>query len=332
MKKNCIIVLGPTAVGKTALAVRIAEYLQSEVISADSRQVYKGLDIGSGKDVCEFSLQPEQCYHSCTEIKHIPYHLIDNASLSQEYSVFDYQMDFYRVFPGLTSRGLIPVIAGGTGMYLDAVVRGYDLLKVPVNIPLRESLNGKTMEELTDTLLSLKGELHNHTDTDERHRLIRAIEIEEFSRSPEAASHRESMPKRPFINPLIIGTTFPREIVRKRVTRRLRTRFSQGMIEEVITLHNNGTSYERLERLGLEYRFIAEFLQGKIKTEDELFQKLNTAIHQFVKRQETWFRGMERKGVVINWLTHDGTEQDCSVENRFLQCVNLIQKEIITSE
>lgn len=329
MKKNSVIVLGPTAVGKTALAVRIAEFLKSEIISADSRQIYKGLDIGSGKDLCEFTLPSADCFYPQSEPKIINYHLIDIASLSQEYSVFDYLMDYYRVFPALKDRGLVPVTVGGTGMYLDAVVRGYDLIQVPVNIPLRESLHGKSMDELCALLKDLKGDLHNHTDTDERHRLIRAIEIETFSHSPEAEEQRTSMPKRPYINPLIIGTTFPRAMVRERVTMRLRTRFKEGMIDEVKNLHKSGVSYERLERLGLEYRCIAQFLQGKIKTEDELFRELNTAIHQFVKRQETWYRGMEKKGVVIHWLSHDGSENDCSVENRFKKAVEIINKEVI---
>ncbi len=327
MNKNCVVVLGPTAVGKTALAVRIAEYLNSEVISADSRQVYRGLDIGSGKDLCEFTLDSSVCFHKCSGQKVIPYHLIDVADLSTEYSVFDYQMDFYKIFPKLSEKKIIPVVAGGTGMYLDAVIRGYDLIQVPVNINLRESLNGKTMDELTQLLLDYRGTLHNHTDTDERHRLIRAIEIEQYYRSPEAEQQRLSMIGRPEINPVIIGTTFPRSMVRKRVTERLRIRLQEGMIEEVKSLHENGVSYERLERLGLEYRFIAEFLQGKIRNSDDLFSKLNTAIHQFVKRQETWFRGMEKKGVVIYWLSHDGSMEDCSVESRFLKA-----REIITHE
>lgn len=328
MKKNCVMVLGPTAVGKTALAVRIAEYLDSEVISADSRQVYRGLDIGSGKDLCEFTLRSDECYHPCTSEKTIPYHLIDVASLSHEYSVFDYVMDFYRIFPQLTKKNIIPVVAGGTGMYLDAVIRGYNLVQVPVNMSLRENLHGKSMEELCQILVGLKGRLHNHTDTEERHRLIRAIEIETYTRSPEAQVQREAVPSRPDISPLVIGTTFPRDMVRKRVTQRLRARMKEGMIDEVMSLHNQGFSFERLERLGLEYRYIALLLQGKLASEEELFTKLNTAIHQFVKRQETWFRGMERKGVVINWLKHDGSEKDCSVESRFLQSLSLLEKEL----
>ncbi len=328
MKKNCVILLGPTAVGKTALAVRIAEYLDSEIISADSRQVYRGLNIGSGKDLCEFTLSSSLCYYPSQTDKSIPYHLIDIASLSQEYSVFDYILDFYRVFPQIIEKKRIPVIVGGTGMYLDAVIRAYDLIQVPVNIPLRESLHGTSMEDLRQILIDLKGTLHNHTDTEERHRLIRAIEIETFSRSPEALKQKKLMPPRPPINPLIIGTTFPRAMVRKRVTQRLRKRLKEGMIEEVASLHREGVSYERLERLGLEYRFIAMFLQGKIESEEALFSKLNTAIHQFVKRQETWFRGMERKGVLIHWLKHDGSEEDCSVENRFLQTLSLLKKEL----
>ncbi|MBR5867032.1 MAG: tRNA (adenosine(37)-N6)-dimethylallyltransferase MiaA [Spirochaetaceae bacterium] len=312
---NCVIVLGPTACGKTALAVKIAEALNGEIISADSRQVYRHLDIGSGKDLCEFTLKQEDG----TE-KHIPYHLIDVVSLPEEYNVYTYQRDAYIAFADIISRNKIPVIAGGTGMYLDALVRGYDLVQVPTNEELREKLSGCSMEELASYLEKMKGSegLHNSTDLTERHRLLRAIEIAEFNISGKGEIVKANMPERPQINPLIIGTTFPREQLRKNITRRLRSRLKEGMIQEVQQIHDSGIEWSRLERLGLEYRFVSEFLQGKIPTQDELFSKLNIAIGQFAKRQETWFRGMERKGIKINWIPAG------SLEERFASSMALI--------
>lgn len=301
---NCIIILGPTAVGKTGLAVKLADYFSAQIISADSRQVYRNLDIGSGKDLEEFILNKGK-----DNQKEIKYHLIDIVDVNTEYSVFDYQKDFYKVFTELQNENILPVIVGGTGMYLDAIVRGYDLLQVPVNNELRKELQGKSIQELIDYLVILKTKsgivLHNQTDITERHRLLRAIEIEVFNQSEQAKIEREKMPCRPKINPIILGTTFERQKVRSLVTERLQKRMEQGLIEEVQSIHDSGTSWERLERLGLEYRYVSEFLQNKILTKEELFQKLNTAIHQFVKRQETWFRGMERKGVSIHWLTQN---------------------------
>ncbi|AEE16523.1 tRNA (adenosine(37)-N6)-dimethylallyltransferase MiaA [Treponema brennaborense] len=310
---TCVIVLGPTACGKTALAVRLADALNGEILSADSRQVYRALDIGSGKDLDEFNLTGED-----GSVHPVPYHLIDIASLPAEYSVFDYQRDFYRAFADTVSRGKLPVVAGGTGMYLDAVVRGYDLVQVPTNEALRARLAGRSMEELAAYLLNLKPELHNSTDLTERHRLLRAIEIEEFSQSGDAQILKASLPPRPNIEPLILGTTFPRDVLRKNITKRLRSRLKDGMIDEVRRIYESGVEWQRLERLGLEYRFIAEYLQGKIPSEDELFRTLNIAIGQFAKRQETWFRGMERKGVRIYWLS-PGT-----VEQRFAQAMQIV--------
>lgn len=310
-KYNCLVVLGPTAVGKTALAVKLAEKFSGEIISADSRQVYRGLDIGSGKDICEYT---------------VPYHLIDVTDLSIEYSVFDYQKDFYKVFSEMQSRKVLPVICGGTGMYLDSIVRGYDLITVPENQELRKTLAGKSIDELVDILKSEKKDLHNKTDLEERHRLIRAIEIAAYEKTPEAKIEKEKMPTRPDIRPFIIGTTFPRDIVRKRVRQRLTDRIKEGMIEEVRNLHEQGFSWERMERLGLEYRYVSEFLQGKIKTDAELYDGLAIAIGQFVKRQETWFRGMEKKGVKINWLSHNGTNAECTAQNRFEVAMKLLQE------
>ncbi len=293
---NTIFILGPTACGKTPMAVRLAHECNAEIISADSRQVYRGLDLGSGKDLNEYTFTTGEGEN------HIPYHLIDVADLSQEYSVFNYQQDFYRIFPSIVERDKNVVVCGGTGMYLDAVLRGYDLVEVPTNFELRKELEGSSMEALAAYLQRLKGDLHNDTDITERHRLLRAIEIEVYTQSTEAQVKRANMPPRPEIRPLVLGITFPRDILRKRITKRLRERFKEGMIGEVEALHTAGSSWERLERLGLEYRFIAEFIQGKIKSQDELFSSLNIAIGQFAKRQETWFRGMQKKGVTIEWI------------------------------
>ena len=293
---NYVIVIGPTAVGKTALAVRIADRLGGEIISADSRQVYTGLDIGSGKDICEYTLHnPERT---------IPYHLIDVVSLPDEYSVFNYQKGFYTVFPEILSRGKLPVVCGGTGMYLDAIVRGYSFVDVPCNAKLRTSLVGKSDAELAEMLIKLKnGKVHNTTDLLERHRLLRAIEIEVFmqehgkvSGAVTTASDENvldfeatsaSLPARSDIRPFIIGTTFPRDILRSGINRRMTSRFKEGMIVEVERIHSGGIEWERLERLGLEYKLIAWYLQGKIGTEEELYEKLRISIGQFAKRQET---------------------------------------------
>lgn len=289
---NCVVVLGPTAVGKTGIGVRIALQRHGEIISADSRQVYTGLDIGSGKDIADYTVDGVT----------VPYHLIDISDIAHEYNVFNYQQDFYRVFPELQFRSVLPVVVGGTGMYLDSVIRNYDLVPVPENRELRAELETKTLEELGKLLLSLKPELHTREDLLHRDRCIRAIEIAECMRSSAAAEIRRKMVPRPDIRPLVIGTTLERSVLRENVSSRLRQRLNDGMIDEVKTLHENGASWERLEGLGLEYKFVSEFLEGKIKTEDELYEKLNIAIRRFAKRQETWFRGMEKKGVCIHWL------------------------------
>ena len=321
-KYNAIVLLGPTAVGKTKLANRLAEHFSSHLISADSRQVYRGLDIGSGKDLSEIS---------------VPHHLLDIASLEQEYSVYDYQRDFYNVFAELKAKKIKPIVVGGTGMYLDAIIRDYTLVEVPTNIALRESLNGKTMEELVTILISLKGSLHNKTDIEERHRLLRAIEIETYYKEKKISpfdsqinvenKKTQESKKRTSFNPFILGTTFPRDILRHNITMRLEKRIEEGMVEEVEGLLQIGFSHERLQRLGLEYKFLSLYLLKEI-SKQELFQKLNTAIHQFAKRQETWFRGMERKGVSIHWIRCDGSEKDCSVEERFQKALEIMNAEL----
>lgn len=298
MKYNSIVLLGPTASGKTSLAVRLAYNFNLEIISADSRQVYKGLDLGSGKDLDEYNYSG----------KNIPYHLIDVTDLNSEYNVFDFTKDFYRAFKNITGRNIIPLIAGGTGMYLDAVIRKYELVEVPENPEFHQSLLSKPLEELSKLLLSLKPDLHNKTDLEDKARVIKAIEIASYMQSDEYSKNKEELLKLPDIQPLILGTSLERPLLRENIKKRLDERFAQGMIEEVENLHKQGFSYERMERLGLEYRFISEYLEGKITSKEELSEKLYTAICQFAKRQETWFRGMERKGVKINWLTKENSQ------------------------
>lgn len=305
-KYNSLVLLGPTAVGKTSLGVRIADYFGLEIISADSRQVYKGLDLGSGKDLDEYFINGKQ----------IPYHLIDITDLNTEYNLFCYIQDFYNVFENIQSRKIIPFIVGGSGMYLDAFIRNYELVEVPTNLELRSQLEKKTLEELDKILLNLKPNLHNKTDLTIRDRVIKAIEIETFMKSDEYLKNKQKLLCRPKIKPLIIGTTIDRIVLRENIKKRLSERFEKGMIEEVKNLNKQGFSYERMERLGLEYKFVSEYLQEKIKTQDELFEKLYVAICQFAKRQETWFRTMERKGVKINWLTKDSS-QDKKIAEAF---------------
>jgi len=283
--KNALVIVGPTAVGKTALGARIASLLDGEVLSADSRQVYRGLDIGSGKDLEEYVVDG----------KSVPYHLIDIADLRQEFSVFHYQQAFYAAFESVIQRKRLPVVVGGTGLYLDAVLCGYRMVPTPENPELRAMLAALDAEQLRARLASIRPRLHNITDMEDRERLIRAIEIAEYARNHPA-------PPCPEVRALILGIKCPPEVLRERIARRLRARFDAGLIEEVERLHAAGHSWERFERLGLEYRFIAEYLQGKIKNKNDLFQKLNSAIAQFAKRQRTWFRGMERKGFDIRWL------------------------------
>ena len=285
MQQNALVVLGPTASGKTRLGVQLARALGGEIISADSRQVYRGLDIGSGKDLTEYVVDGVT----------IPHHLIDVADLSQEFSVFDYQQRFYEAFTSLRSRGVLPVVVGGTGLYLEAAIKGYRMVAVPKNAALRAELDALSTRQLEDHLTSLKDRLHNVTDLENRDRLIRAIEIAVYSRDhdPDPA---------PEIRPLIIGVQWDRRELRVRILVRLRHRFEAGMIEEVAGLHEKGVPWERLEQLGLEYRFIAEYLEGRIRTKNDLVQKLHSAICQFAKRQDTWFRRMERNGFTIRWI------------------------------
>lgn len=289
MAKNLIVILGPTASGKTRLAARLAYDLHGEIISADSRQVYRSMNIGTGKDLSEYIIKD----------RHIPYHLIDVVEPEQEFNLFEYQNKFYEIFRDIQSRQELPIMVGGSGLYLEAVICAYDMPEAPVMENVRNDLTGKSNKELQTILQDLKPQLHNRTDLDDRERLIRAIEIE-IARKDENQDKR----KTPVIDAAIFGIQWERSALRLRVTKRLEARLKQGMIEEVSNLHTEGLSWSKLERFGLEYRFISQYLQKKI-TFEEMKNSLNTAIHRFAKRQETWFRRMEKKGVVIHWIKND---------------------------
>lgn len=292
---NLLVILGATAGGKTGLAVRTARSLQTEIISADSRQVYRGMDLGTGKDLAEYG--------------EIPYHLIDIAEPGSEYNVFQFQRDCFAAIADILQRQKLPIICGGTGMYLDAVLRGYRLVEVAENPALRNILELFTDDQLCERLKLLKPELHNRTDLDDRQRLVRAIEIAEGE--PGAAA---GLPPLPEIRPLVFGLKWPREILRQRIGIRLQQRLDEGMIEEVQQLHDSGVAWEKLEFYGLEYRLIAQHLQGKLNRND-MVQKLRSAIGQFAKRQETFFRRMEKNGVEIFWLEGQGDpfREMCSI-------------------
>lgn len=283
---NLIVILGPTAAGKTSLAVRLAMELGSEIISADSRQVYIGMDIGAGKDHEEYTVDGVT----------IPCHLIDIVDPSHEFSVFEYRKRFFDIFEDLSNRGILPIMVGGTGMYITSVLNDYAMAEVPVNEPLRAELDRYPTSPLIARLKAITSRLHNTTDLLDRTRLIRAIEIAEFNR---LHSVKEQTPSR--IHPLVFGIRWDRKILRERITRRLKERLKSGMIEEVEALHASGTGWDRLEFFGLEYRYVSRYLQGSL-TSNDMFQKLNTAIHQFAKRQDTWFRRMERQGITIRWI------------------------------
>lgn len=284
-KYDMLAVVGPTACGKTALAVELAMALGGEVISADSRQVYRGMDIGTGKDLAEYVRGDVV----------IPVHLVDIVDAGEKYNVFEFQRDFLVAYNDVLSRGALPVMCGGSGMYVESVLRGYRLLPVPENQPLRERLANCSLKELEAILATYKT-LHNNTDTDTVKRAIRAIEIEEYYAS--CPIEERSFPA---INALTIGVDVSREIRRERISRRLRARIDEGLIDEVQTLLDSGLTPEQLIYYGLEYKFVTLYITGAMKR-DEMINGLEIAIHQFAKRQMTWFRGMERRGVKINWV------------------------------
>jgi tRNA dimethylallyltransferase len=285
-KYNLITILGPTASGKTAVAAKVASMLDGEVISADSRQVYRGMDLGTGKDYADYIVDG----------KTVPYHLIDIVDAGYEYNVFEYQKDFLKVFAEITERQKLPVMCGGSGLYLEAVLKNYKLIQVPINEPLREKLEGKSLGELTEILKTYKSDLHNQTDIENEKRAIRAIEIEEYY-----LSHPEIDTGMPDIRSLVVGVKFDRLSRRKRITERLKQRFKEGMLDEVQRLLDSGLTPEQLTYYGLEYKFMTQHLTGQI-TWQEMFDGLNVAIHQFAKRQMTWFRRMEKQGIEIRWL------------------------------
>lgn len=284
---NLLVILGPTASGKTRLGTAAARLLNGEIISADSRQVFRGMDMGTGKDLDEYG--------------GVPYHLIDILDPGEEFSVFAFQRLFNEAFAGIRGRGRLPILVGGTGLYLDAVLRGYRLVEVPENPALRRELAELPLEELRERLLGLTPRLHNSTDLIDRDRLLRAIEIATFERTVVEAK----APALPELHPLVFGIRFERELLRRRITERLKARLGGGMIEEVERLLAAGVPSERLDWYGLEYRFVTRYLRGELNRND-MFQKLNAAIHEFAKKQENWFRRMERDGVEIIWLDGNG--------------------------
>lgn len=282
---DLIAITGPTASGKTPFAAALAAGLDSEIISADSRQIYRGMDLGTGKDIADYTVNGKQ----------IPYHLIDIAEPGYKYNVFEYQRDFLQAYESIKQKGCLPVVCGGTGLYLESVLKGYRLLPVPENPELRTRLANKSLEELTEILKGYKN-LHNTTDVDTVKRAIRAIEIEEYY--VHTPVDERSFPQ---LNSLIIGVDIDRELRREKITRRLRQRLDEGMVDEVRRLLEQGIPADDLIYYGLEYKYLTLYVTGKL-TYEEMFSQLEIAIHQFAKRQMTWFRGMERRGFTIHWI------------------------------
>jgi tRNA dimethylallyltransferase len=282
---NLVVILGPTASGKTEVAAHLAFKMNGEVISADSRQIYTGLDLGTGKDYKDYQINDFS----------VPYHLIDIRPAGYQYNVYEYQQDFLTCFQNILKESKLPILCGGSGLYIEAAIRGFRLIQVPVNEGLRKNLENKSLEELTIILSGYK-ELHNVSETDTLKRAIRAVEIAEYYKHhvPENSDY-------PDIRPLIIGVRFDRNTERNRITARLKQRLDDGMVEEVESLLNSGITPEQLLYYGLEYKFITLYLTGNLSY-DEMFKLLNTAIHQFAKRQMTWFRRMERNGFQIHWI------------------------------
>lgn len=304
-----ITILGPTASGKTPLAVALAialgkECRPAEIISADSRQVYRRMDIGTGKDLADYRVGD-------TEVAH---HLIDICEPGSRYNLFEYQQDFYDVYRSLRQRGVLPIVCGGTGLYIEAVLKGYHLSPVPQNEELRRQLENSTLEELTAMLVALKqrngSTMHNTTDVDSAQRAIRAIEIETYN-----AAHPMPLRELPPISSLLIGVDIDRDLRREKISSRLKARLDGGMIDEVKGLLSSGVTPENLTYYGLEYRYVTEYVTGR-SSYQEMYTLLETAIHQFAKRQMTWFRGMERRGFHIHWI--DATLETPAKVNQIL--------------
>ncbi|MBE6292676.1 MAG: tRNA (adenosine(37)-N6)-dimethylallyltransferase MiaA [Bacteroidales bacterium] len=302
---NLVTVLGPTACGKTSLAVALAGELHTGIISADSRQVYRTMDIGTGKDLCEYTYRGKQ----------IPYYLIDIVDAGYKYNVFEYQRDFLNVYASFCESGKLPILCGGTGLYLESLLRGYRLVEVPENKDLRNRLADRTLSELTSLLQTYK-KLHNTTDIDTCKRAIRAIEIEEYYRTHEVDS-REF----PAIRSLTIGLDVSRELRRERISHRLRERLEQGMVDEVRGLLASGINPEDLIYYGLEYKYLTMYVVGQLEYA-EMVRQLEIAIHQFAKRQMTYFRGMERRGIPIYWI-----DAELSMEDKVAAVLQQLKKE-----
>ena len=297
--KKMITILGPTASGKTPVAAHLAAQIGGEIISADSRQVYRRMDLGTGKDLEDYTVQTSNLKTQTSNLN-VPYHLIDICEPGTKYNLFQYQQDFFDAYQDIQSRGAVPILCGGTGLYIEAVLKGYKLSPVPQNQELRDSLEGKSLLELTKILEDLKAKtgsnMHNKTDVDSCQRAIRAIEIETYN-----LDHPVPRRELPPVDSLIIGIDIDRELRREKISRRLKTRLDEGMVDEVRHLLDEGIAPEDLIYYGLEYKFLTEYVTGQI-TYDEMFSRLEIAIHQFAKRQMTWFRGMERRGFTIHWI------------------------------
>ncbi len=287
---SMLAILGPTACGKTSFAVALADCLDGEIISADSRQVYRGMDLGTGKDLADYDIHGHR----------IPFHLIDICDAGEKYNVYRYQHDFLVAYNDIVSRGRFPILCGGTGLYLESVLRGYKLCPVPQNPELRKSLENKSLEDLVKVLLEYKektgGKMHNTTDVDTAQRAIRAIEIEEYY-----SEHPLLDASFPDIHSLVIGLDISRDLRRERISKRLQQRLDDGMLDEIRRLLDSGVHPDDLIYYGLEYKYLTLHVIGQL-TYDEMFRQLEIAIHQFAKRQMTWLRGMERRGVHIHWI------------------------------
>ena len=288
--KTLLTILGPTASGKTDLAAHVAREIGGEIISADSRQVYRGMDIGTGKDLDDYVVDGKQ----------IPYHLIDIREAGTKYNLFQYQEDFLKAYHDIQSRGAQPILCGGTGLYIESVLKGYHLSPVPQNPELRKALEGKSLDELTHMLRQLKAKtgsnMHNTTDVDSCQRAIRAIEIETYN-----LDHPTDNRDFPAIDSVIVGVGIDRVARREKITSRLRKRLDNGMVEEIRGILDKGVKADDLIYYGLEYKYVTEYVIG-VRDFDETFRLLEIAIHQFAKRQMTWFRGMEKRGVTIHWV------------------------------
>jgi len=302
-KYDLLVITGPTASGKTSLAAVLALRLNGEIISADSRQLYRQMNLGTGKDYSDYIVEGKQ----------IAFHLIDIADPGYRFSVFEYQREFKKVLEDLRTRDKFPVVCGGSGMYIDSIVSGYRMIEVPPDPAFRASLENRSIKELTEILSSFRN-LHNKTDTDTKKRAVRAIEIERYI--SQTKGNQKQFPE---IYPLIVGVLFSREKRRSRISERLRSRLEEGMVDEVRQMLDRGISPETLIYYGLEYKYITLYVTGKISY-DEMYGSLETAIHQFAKRQMTWFRGMERKGVKINWI--DG---ELPMEDKVKEILALLQ-------